>query len=187
MGVGHLFAAQTPKKLRQISAGGKGEVVCETSGTVAAIPVYHGLWGPPACPNCPQPRHRSFAGGTISCKAPSTLVWFSSSLPLIDTQSRVAAVGVLGGARQHRAPAPCTEVEVSIAPCSPALAPRGASGWRRCPPGPNEVVQSALHFPNPWLGTLASGRSSVVEGTAGPPCLAPTNKVLPLHKPYSDI
>lgn len=146
------------------------------SGTIAATPGCHGLWGCPAPSECPQCGHWSLVGGTMSCIPPTTLVWFSSSFPLIDTQSGAATVGVPGGVRWYRAPAARAEVEVSVAPRSPALAPRGVSGWERRPPGPNEVVRSArcgaLCLPAPWLGNLASGLSLVVGGDcwASLPC-----------------
>lgn len=81
---------------------------------------------------------------------------------------------------------PRAEVEVSVAPRSPILAPRGASGWGRCPPGPNEVVWSAwrgvLHLLALRPGTPASRLSLVVGALLGFPALAPTNKHLPVHK-----
>lgn len=160
-----------------MGAGGKREVGCETSGTIAATRYCHGLWGCPAPPNCLQVGHWSLAGITMSCIPPFTSVWFSSSLPLIDTQSGTAVVGVRGGARQYRSPPSRAEVEVSVAPRSPALAPRGASGWGRCPPGPNEVVWSArrgvLHCPALCPGTLASGLPLVVGAPLGLPALPP--------------
>lgn len=127
--------------------------------------------------------------GTMSHIPASTLVWFSSSFSLIDTQSGVAMVGVQGGAWWYQTMTPGAEVEASVAPHSPALAPRGASGWGRRPPGPNEVVWSgwcsALHLSvHPswgpqhsggiwWWGTLL-GLPALTPPTSSSQCTSPT-------------
>lgn len=101
----------------------------------------------------------SLVSGTMPRIPPPARVWFRSPFPLIDTRSRAAAVGVRGTGRAPRA-----EVEVSVAPRSPALAPWGTSGWRRRPPSPNEVVRSAPCLPVTRLGTVAPRQSLVVRG-----------------------
>lgn len=88
-------------------------------------------------------------------------------------------VGVQGAGQRRRAPR--AEVEVSVAPHSPALAPWGTRGWRRRPPSPNEVVQSALCLPVTHLETLAPKQSLVVVGGAllGNPTLPPPTNPTP--------
>lgn len=147
------------------------EVGCETSGTAGVTPgcrdVLHLHTGP-----------WSSVGGTMPCTPPSAPVWFRSLFPLIDTRSLAAAVGARGTGRRRRAPR--AEVEVSVAPRPPALAPWGTRGWR-CPPSPNEVVRSALCLLSPVWGPWHPGSLWWWGDSAGQPC------PLPANKPHTDI